>query len=120
MSEHTLVMTPGPGGHFQSPAGTEAEDQVAVILNGAVVADLVGDDPDNELLAISVTIAQCDPPAADEAPLESDAEPEAPAEPRAPVDPDAHTKEELVAMAEAAGVSSDGTKQEIADRLNAA
>jgi hypothetical protein len=36
------------------------------------------------------------------------------------VNPDEHTKDELVEMAEAAGVDSSGTKQEIADRISEA
>lgn len=45
-------------------------------------------------------------------------QPAAAADPDAEVDPDAHSKDELIAMADAAGVSADGTKAEIAARLN--
>jgi hypothetical protein len=49
---------------------------------------------------------------------ESSGEASEPSSSSTPVDPDDHTKDELVAMAEAQGVSTEGTKAEIAARLS--
>ena len=70
--DHVLVMTPGPGGHFQSEPGTEPGEQLAMIVGGDLMADMA--DKDGNLPeAIKVTMV---PTKAPEPDTEEEPEPE--------------------------------------------
>lgn len=64
--DHVVVMTPGPGGHFQSPAGTEPDEQIALILGGALMEDMADKDG-NPPEAVKLTMVPSKPPKDDEA-----------------------------------------------------
>ena len=63
--KHVLVMTPGPGGHFQSPAGTEVDEQLNMIVGGSLMAEMTDDDG-NPPEAIEITIAATKAPRSEE------------------------------------------------------
>jgi hypothetical protein len=91
------------------PGDDASADELAA-QNDELRAEAFG-DPDAERLEASTMVL-------DEG--DGSAEPANESEPPAssPIDPDDHSKDELIAMAEAQGVSSEGTKAEIAARLS--
>jgi hypothetical protein len=102
---------PAPVALPPEPGDDASADELAA-QNDELRAEAFG-DPDAERLEASTLVL-------DESGSEPEGDGESVAAPPAssPIDPDDHSKDELIAMAEAQGVSSEGTKAEIAARLS--